>query len=190
VVLRVINRFLYLCGASKALDTHSERRVSMKLKSYAKTIFVVAATWAASGTANAGQHTLSCSGNSEQLYVSIDGTWPTTDGRLPTEAASVGEVWVSRIDEQTGDNVVVEHVTNAQVRKLDFASAGTPEQSVQTLNLDLGRSGNVSVSLLDPKTGNSILKSTLMTLNHPSGTEVTCGYFFVTGPKPALSGGN
>ena len=65
------------------------------------------------------------------------------------------------------------------------------EHIITGINVDLGRSGHLSASMITDGSGKGFIQANLMNLNYPQGISFDyCSYFHDLGPKPGMTGSN
>ncbi|MGZ3686936.1 MAG: hypothetical protein ACXWPM_12680 [Bdellovibrionota bacterium] len=146
---------------------------------------VFTALFAASFASASESQLVVCSvhGGERKLTVAIG---PEHEGDASTASFAVSQL--QTINGTVKDTVLESGAAISYTSHLSTAPSG--KNYVDTLSLNLGRSGEIDLRVDDPVTHRASLTADLRTLNYPAGIDANCSTFFVNGPKPALSGGN
>ena len=129
-----------------------------------------------------GSHQIVCFDEVSAKKISIK-----IDGVFPDKYEKIATIYISNNIETPPYQVVTSKITNAQVEVLNLDLAGTGDQFITELQLNLGRSGKVLIKS-DSAYGDSLVNSSMREFFYSSAT-MKCSYNFTLGPKP-FSGGN
>lgn len=130
-----------------------------------------------------GYHQLVCYNeiDSTKISVMIDGVFPVTVANLAT-------VKISKDIDSSPYQVVISSSNNVKVENLELDLVETSVQYIKSIKLNLGRSGELSVSS-ESVYGESLIQSSLREFYLPVNSKMLCNYSFIIGPRP-ISGGN